>query len=218
MNGGTVARGTGFGRVWVPVLIFLCVAVGLYAISFVAGRAFGDEVAANDAGYVMLLIHAAASGLALTLGPWQFVYAIRVRRPAMHRAIGKAYIVACLVGGVSGVVLALGTAQGPVARWGFFGLAIAWLATTVLAYVTARRRDFSNHRKWMIRSLALAFAAVTLRIYLPASLMSGVPFAEAYPIIAWACWVPNLIVADLYILMSRDPFRPRRVEPSVTPT
>jgi hypothetical protein len=27
--------------------------------------------------------------------------------------------------------------------------------------------------------------------------VSGVPFGVAYPIIAWLCWVPNLVVADL---------------------
>jgi uncharacterized membrane protein len=218
MNGATLARGSGFGRLWVPVLIFLCVAIGLYGMSFLGGRSFGDDVGANAAGYTVLLIHAAAAGLALALGPWQFVYAIRVRWPKVHRTIGKAYVLACVVGGVSGVVLALGTAQGPVARWGFFALAVGWLTTTTLAYMTARRRNFSAHRKWMIRSFALAFAAVTLRIYLATSLMSGLAFAEAYPIIAWACWVPNLIVAELYILWSRDPFRPGPLTPSVTPT
>lgn len=43
-------------------------------------------------------------------------------------------------------------------------------------------------------------AAVTLRIYLPFGIASGMPFEEAYPAIAWLCWVPNLIVAEWLIL------------------
>ncbi len=55
-------------------------------------------------------------------------------------------------------------------------------------------------RVWMIRSYALTFAAVTLRIWLPLSQVAGLPFAQAYPAIAWFCWVPNLIVVEWLIL------------------
>lgn len=48
----------------------------------------------------------------------------------------------------------------------------------------------------MVRNFALTFAAVTLRLWLPASVVSGVPFELAYAIVAWLCWVPNLAVAE----------------------
>jgi hypothetical protein len=48
----------------------------------------------------------------------------------------------------------------------------------------------------MIRNFALTFAAVTLRLWLPASVVSGVPFGIAYAIVAWLCWLPNLAVAE----------------------
>jgi hypothetical protein len=44
----------------------------------------------------------------------------------------------------------------------------------------------------MVRNFALTFAAVTLRLYLPAWMIAGVAFDVAYPLIAWLCWVPNL--------------------------
>jgi len=60
------------------------------------------------------------------------------------------------------------------------------------------------HQRWMIRSLALTFAAVTLRVYLPLSVAVGLPFDVAYPVIAWVCWVPNLLVAEcLFVPRSR---------------
>src|SRR5260370_20371385 len=55
----------------------------------------------------------------------------------------------------------------------------------------------------MIRSYALTLAAVTLRIYLPASQIAGIPFPDAYQTISWLCWVPNLVVAEWWILRSR---------------
>ncbi len=55
------------------------------------------------------------------------------------------------------------------------------------------------HRIWMIRSAGLTFAGVTLRLWLPAQLIFGVPFDVAYQVVAWVCWVPNLIVAEYFV-------------------
>jgi Predicted membrane protein (DUF2306) len=63
--------------------------------------------------------------------------------------------------------------------------------------------DYVNHQRWMTRSFALAFAAVMLRIYLPGSLAAGVDYYDAYPVIAWVCWVPNLIVAQVLVESAR---------------
>jgi hypothetical protein len=48
----------------------------------------------------------------------------------------------------------------------------------------------------MTRNFALTFAAVMLRLYLPIAVAAGADFELAYAIIAWLCWVPNLLVAD----------------------
>ena len=37
---------------------------------------------------------------------------------------------------------------------------------------------------------------VTMTVQIPASLAVGIPFESAYPVIAWSCWVPNLLVAE----------------------
>jgi dolichyl-phosphate-mannose--protein O-mannosyl transferase len=49
----------------------------------------------------------------------------------------------------------------------------------------------------MIYSYAACFAAVTLRIWLPLLIMIFGDFIIAYTIVAWMCWIPNLIVARL---------------------
>lgn len=86
-----------------------------------------------------------------------------------------------------------------------FGIA-GLLYTASHAYGEARARNFVAHRRWKIRNFALTFAAVTLRLYLPAAAALEVPFATAYPAIAWLCWVPNLLVAEW--LARRRPERP----------
>jgi hypothetical protein len=38
------------------------------------------------------------------------------------------------------------------------------------------------------------------RIYLPASLGAGISFVPAYQTIAGACWVPNLLLLEWWLL------------------
>ena len=200
--GGGRTGGIG-ARVWLWGVALVSVGVGLYALSYVSGHVAPPGVNENHAGYLWLRVHILCSGVALLLGPWQFFAAIRNQRPAVHRLIGRTYVCVCLVGGVAGVVLAWNVTSGDLARSGFGALALTWLAVTGMAYVAIRRRDFVTHRAWMIRSFSLTFAAVTLRVYLPLSLLAGASFAHAYPIIAWACWVPNLIIAEAWLRFDR---------------
>ncbi|WP_420851262.1 DUF2306 domain-containing protein [Rhizobium quercicola] len=94
---------------------------------------------------------------------------------------------------------------------GFAALGLAWLITTGLAVREVLAGRIASHRRWMIRSYALTLSAVTLRIYLPLSDVFNVEFLTAYRIIAWACWLPNLLLAELYLWR-----RPTSV-PSLTP-
>ena len=56
----------------------------------------------------------------------------------------------------------------------------------------------------MIRNFALSFAAVTLRLYLPPVFIFQLPFESSYAVIAWICWVPNLLVAQWLIAATHD--------------
>ncbi len=141
--------------------------------------------------------HLLGSAVALALGPWQLAPRFRAASLARHRLLGRIYLVSVLVGGVAGVRLAVVSQGGAIAHAGFAALGVAWLTTALAAYVAIRRGEPDRHRAWMYRNYALTFAAVTLRIYLPASLALGIPFAVAYPAIAWLCWLPNLLVAEL---------------------
>jgi uncharacterized membrane protein len=149
---------------------------------------------AHSAG---IYTHAFASIVALVLGPFQFSSRLRQTRPRVHRWLGRCYLaVGVLVGGLSGLYMAQFAFGGPVARLGFAMLAVFWLYTGLRAFLAIRRRAVDEHRRWMVRNFALTFAAVMLRIYLPASMAAGIDFSLAYPIIAWLCWVPNLLFAE----------------------
>ena len=156
-----------------------------------------------------LQVHIAASAFAMILGAFQFLKVLRQKAPKVHRWMGRFYVAACVIGGVAGGTIALSSTAGLVAGVGFFMLAILWVPFTLLALAAAMRRDFVAHERWMIRSFALTFAAVTLRLYLPLVGILDLDFLPAYRIIAWAAWVPNLIVAELWIASRRRPKRPK---------
>uniref|UniRef100_UPI00286E661A DUF2306 domain-containing protein n=1 Tax=Phenylobacterium sp. TaxID=1871053 RepID=UPI00286E661A len=145
-----------------------------------------------------LALHAALAGAALMIGPFQFLPWVRNRR-SLHRTLGKAYVASCLISGLAGFILSFGSTAGPIAGFGFGTLAVVWIACTGQALRMAQARRFEEHRQWMIRSFALTFGAVTLRLYLPLSQVMGIEFLDAYRAIAWLAWVPNLMVAELYL-------------------
>jgi Predicted membrane protein (DUF2306) len=52
----------------------------------------------------------------------------------------------------------------------------------------------------MYRSYALTLAAVALRIYMPLSFALGIGFEDAYQVVSWLCWVPNLVFVEAWLL------------------
>lgn len=152
---------------------------------------------------LLLYSHIAVAPLVLALLPLQLSTRLRRRRPGLHRWLGRIYGAGILVSGIASIDLALKTTAGPVALSGFLLLAILWLAATGLGITAAIRRDIASHRCWMLRSAAMTFAAVTLRICLGLSKVAGLPIDLVYPAIAWLCWVPNLLVVEWYLHRGR---------------
>jgi hypothetical protein len=180
--------------------IALCLATGLVSYRYLLPTAQApDMVAANAFRLPWLVIHAATAATALIIGPWQFLTKLRARFPLLHRWLGRIYVGACVVGGLSGFVLALGASSGPAATAGFGMLAVAWTGSTLIAWRLALKRRFVAHRRWMIRSFALTFAAVTLRLYLPLAPALPLSMADAYRAISFLCWVPNLLLAEFLL-------------------
>jgi uncharacterized membrane protein len=155
----------------------------------------------NSAWYLpAFYMHISFGGLALAIGWIQFSEKWRARRIRVHRSIGKLYMLSVLLSSLAGLFISFYSYGGIITTLGFGLLALSWLFTDIKGYLAIRGLDIVHHRRWMIRNYALAFAAVTLRIYLPVSTMLlSASFLNAYRIISWACWIPNLIVAEFLI-------------------
>jgi len=160
---------------------------------------FGSKLSAF--WYMMLFIHITTSIVALVIGPFTLSTKFRERNINRHRIAGRIYMVGILLGGVSGLYLSFYATGGLVAKLGFGLLSVLWLTSAYQALHRVKNKKIKEHRNWMIRNYALTFAAVTLRIWLPLFIvLFGIEHFElSYAIIAWLAWVPNLIVAELFI-------------------
>lgn len=179
----------------------LAVFVGLFSLRYLLpdGPLAAPNVMANSFAFPALPVHAGLGALALILGPFQFIRRADGRRARWHRISGAAYMACCLLSAPAGLLLALGSTSGPIATAGFGLLAVAWFWTTAMGLRAVLTGRHAEHGRWMVRSFALTFAAVTLRLYMPLTDALGVGGMDAYRAIAFACWVPNLVVAELWL-------------------
>ena len=173
------------------------------ALTAVGGSGVAAQMFATSA--IGALSHFLGGAIVMTAGALQFNAKLRGRYLRWHRWLGRIYVSGVLIGGIAGFYLAFHTNGGLVARFGFALLALCWMGATWVAYLQIRRGNVDVHRAWMVRSYALTLAAVTLRIEIPLFLLSGISFEEAYPVIAWLCWVPNLLVAE-WLIIARPRF------------
>ncbi len=191
---------------WV-VMTALATLVAAYAAAVLLLPGFGPPLitARRTTMPLAVMAHLGGGLVALAVGAWQMNARFRSRFIEFHRWMGRTYVVAVLIGGLGALRMAGASLQGWATHLGFGLLAVLWLFTTVRAYVAIRSREEARHRGWMIRSYSLTLAAVTLRIYLPLSLALGVPFGNAYRVISWSCWVPNIILAEWLVRRMQAP-------------
>lgn len=171
-------------------------------LNFIANKAF-------------VYTHIFASAIALILGPFQLFASLRRRFTRLHRWSGRVYLGAgVLLGGASALYLSAFAFGGPIAKLGFACLALFWLYTGLRALLAIRQGSVAEHRKWMLRNFSLTFAAVTLRIYIPSSIIAGVPLEISYPVIAWLCWIPNFAVSEIAFNRPNHSYKPKPVRGS----
>lgn len=186
---------------WV-VMVLLGLIVVAFAVQTILLPAARSEVAvAMFARFpVRAVLHMVAGMVMLVAGALNLDPGLRLRHRVLHRWLGRAYVAAVLVGGTAALLAAPYSYGGMVTHLGFGALGVLSVGTTLLGLAAILRGDVRAHQGWMIRSYALTLGAVMLRIYIPVSMVAGARWEEAYQVISWACWVPNLLVAELWFV------------------
>jgi hypothetical protein len=167
--------------------------------------------------YPLLVAHILFGSVALVTACLQIWPWLRRTRPAVHRWSGRVYLFGGVIpGGLAVLAVAPFSGTGPVSSVGNTALAVLWLVTGVAGYRAARAHRYADHRRWMLRSVALTFSIVVNRVWLVAYLLLFTPFLGDDPAAlavaaggasVWSSWVVNLLVVEWWVL--RPPSRRR---------
>lgn len=199
---------------WISSALF-----GAYILAFYGGTAASDpsrwneslprlHEAATPLANIAIGAHFATGGILLLLGPIQLIGAVRRAVPALHRWLGRLYVLAAAIAGAGGLsfILAKGTVGGTPMNLGF-GLYGALMVTVAgLTYYHARARRLEQHRAWAIRLFALAIGSWLYRMeygfwfLLFGKLGHTSQFSGWFDVVmAFFFYLPNLAVAELFI-------------------
>jgi len=210
---------------WVTRLLVTTAWIGgavfaAYIVAFFGGALFGGAGerwneslpglydAGTPAAIVAIGAHFIAGSVLLVLGPVQLIGGLRRRLPALHRGLGRLYVVSAALAGVGGLVfiLARGTVGGPVMDIGFGLYGALMVACACLTIVHARARRFEQHRAWAIRLFALTVGSWLYRMeyggwfLLTGGLGVAPGFSGSFDMVmAFFFYLPNLLIAEYFI-------------------
>ncbi|MGK5510241.1 DUF2306 domain-containing protein [Brevibacillus formosus] len=162
--------------------------------------------------YPLLVAHIVSAFIALLTGFFQFVDRIRLKKPRIHRFLGRVYVYSVFISGL----FSLGTifyAEDFMKATSFLILSLAWLFTCWKGYRTAINRQYEEHRKWMIRSFGMTLVAISARLLVPVllllyfilhgfSLPHGMEtvIREVLNVNIWAGLILNFVIVEWAIL------------------
>ena len=145
-----------------------------------------------------LLLHIGGGIVALTLGPFILWLGLSRRRMSLHRALGVTYMGSIVLSSIAAFYLAFHTDFGWVFGTGLSGLAVAWIVTTGMAFVSIRKRLIAQHQEWMIRSYVVTFAFVNFRIFVGIMQAAGVgTCVEQLSAASWFGWAIPLLITEV---------------------
>ena len=177
----------------------LAVMIATYGIAFpVLLQGMEDEFHLRylNMSLVLVYLHVVGAGVALLISPFQFLLYRRNRK--LHRYLGRVYVLAIIAGSIGGYYMAWHAFGGMISTLGLGTLATLWWSFTLLAVFHARAGNIPAHRRWMIRSFALTYAAVTLRLMSPI-LSVYLDEVTQSQVVYWLSWTVNLGLAQWWI-------------------
>lgn len=150
---------------------------------------------------IAFYVHVFSAIIALMAGFTQFSNYVLKEHKKLHRIVGRIYAYNILIINFpAGLIMGIYANGHLPSKMAFLILDFLWFIFTYKAVVAIRRKDVKSHKQFMIRSYALTFSAITLRLWkivFTHTLPLDIP--TIYMIDAWMGFVPNLLFAEWYI-------------------
>ncbi len=153
------------GGLWLLVAVAGQMIFALYVAAIYGGVLLGGGpeswnrspakayVPGDALGNLMFGLHALFALVIIVFGALQLLPALRRRRPALHRWMGRTYMGAAAILAVGGIALIAwrGTVGSTAMHAGTISNGIAILICAGIAWTFARQRQFDRHRRWALR-------------------------------------------------------------------
>ncbi len=146
-------------------------------------------------------LHVYTAIFALIAGFTQFSQIILKKYSKIHKYTGRIYVfVVLFLASPSGLFIGFYANGGVYSQLSFVVLATLWFYFTLKGFLYIKNKKIQLHKTFMLRSFALTFSAITLRLWkvILVYLFHPSPI-DVYQIIAWLGWIPNLIFIEYYI-------------------
>jgi len=187
---------------FVVLLFSLSILTVIHNIKFLSGSPVLFEETFREKYMIhwpVVFTHGVTAMLALVTGPLQFLLLRFIKPKKLHKALGLIYVFAIFFAAPTGLIMGTMAHGGFISQLAFIILSILWFWTTFQALRFAIRKNIKAHKNWIIRSFALTFGAVVLRLELNTLQYLGFNFHTIYPYMAFASWIPCLMVSELII-------------------
>ncbi|MBO6793045.1 MAG: DUF2306 domain-containing protein [Balneolaceae bacterium] len=187
------------------ILYILILIIGAY---YVLTRAFSMVVPSQESygDYYfsrvnVLLPHIILGIIAIIIGPFQFIPSFRNKNIHRHRLLGRIYLVCVVLGGITGMYLALTSQVNLGYKFGLMAMSFFWASTGLMAFFSIKKRKIELHKEWMLRSYTITFTAfVFTRLII--DVLQPLEIAEPVDIFAlsvWSSWVIPLLILEMVI-------------------
>lgn len=203
------------------ILIVLAILTAFMAlIPYFSGKNTPSRVSTGDGNgfhFFVVLVHACLGTLALVSGAFQFSNYLRLKHTVVHRAFGRVYFATAAFSAVIAIIAALISKSGFAVQVGLLLGGLAWLVSTIIAYMSILQRNIIRHQIWVIRSYSLALSAFTLRIWFPIGIgiysatntqpvetvLIGDGYQQIYTVAVWLPFFINVLLVEWFILKNK---------------
>jgi uncharacterized membrane protein len=153
-----------------------------------------------------LYAHIASVPFIFLIGTAQIFFRYEFKKGKLHAALGKIYVYLILFISAPGAfIMSFYAFGGALSKASFFILTLLWFWFTFQGFMKGRKKDFSSHQQFMVRSYVLTLSAITLRIISFVFIHFFDFHGElAYTLVAWLSWLPFILLTEL-ILRTKFP-------------
>lgn len=190
----------------VPIsLLALNLVPMLAGVVRLGGLSSAHPITAENARFIAaplpISLHIISASLFCILGAFQFWPDFLRKMPKWHKIAGRIMLPCGIVAAITALWMTLlypvAQNDGPLLYWERLLFGAGMLVSLILGTYAINQRDFSQHRKWMMRAYAIGLGAGTQAVtQLPLILTFGPPSELYRGLLMGAGWILNLVVAE----------------------